>query len=131
MLSLGLNFLRKQCKTDSVKKIVQILLPFHTRKSMYHIFITNPKLVPQTYCKHTIEKYMATNDLHLFHFRRLLLIAQSLNSTSDSAIMAMPAINEYVTTLSSGSYLCAVGISSFNDIITIIPLTNPKSIAYT
>eukprot|EP00585_Thalassiosira_rotula_P019180 CAMPEP_0196215804 /NCGR_PEP_ID=MMETSP0912-20130531/30804_1 /TAXON_ID=49265 /ORGANISM="Thalassiosira rotula, Strain GSO102" /LENGTH=82 /DNA_ID=CAMNT_0041492785 /DNA_START=65 /DNA_END=316 /DNA_ORIENTATION=+ len=40
--------------------------------------------------------------------------------------MAIPTTIEVVTTLSSGSYLYAVGINSLNDIISIRPLTNPK-----
>ena len=42
----------------------------------------------------------------------------------------IPAIKLKVTTLSSGSYRCAVGSNSLTEIITIIPATKPNNVAY-
>jgi hypothetical protein len=54
-----------------------------------------------------------------------------LNNSKDKATKAIPAMMQVVTTVPSGSYLCAVGISSFIEIIIIISHTRPNNTAYT
>ena len=54
----------------------------------------------------------------------------SVNMINDAAITAIPMNVQLVTYLSCGSYLSAVGRSSFSEMYTIIPPTIPNSAPY-
>mmetsp|Transcript_28598 Transcript_28598/g.84234 ORF Transcript_28598/g.84234 Transcript_28598/m.84234 type:complete len:135 (-) Transcript_28598:1469-1873(-) len=54
-----------------------------------------------------------------------------LKSVNDAAMTASPTMRELVTTLSSGSYRCAVGSNSFREMMSIIPATIPNSVPNT
>jgi len=45
-------------------------------------------------------------------------------------MIIIPAMKEKVTTVSSGSYLCAVGSNSRTEMMIIIPATTPNRTAY-
>ena len=51
-----------------------------------------------------------------------------MNSNSDAAMMAIPSTTNGVASLSSGSYLCAPGMSCDMQMYTIMPATNPNMI---
>jgi hypothetical protein len=135
-LASGLLFASRNNGAAAWKLHVDLLAhPTMIILSHLHVEITSSdrrrdlvaKLMMQLYACSEVcgPPHKRSNNLRVFDCYSV----QTLNITSDSAMIAMPKIREYVTTVSSGSYLCAVGINSFKEIMTIMPLTIPNKIA--
>lgn len=124
----------------SFPRLVPMINNFHTPFQM--IFFKNCNKNSLNYFYHAILLcyqhpkaiiYSTNNEIFDFHVYESINLPNKMNytvswnNTSDSAMMIIPRIIAFVEIASFGSYRCAVGINSLTEIMTIIPLVQPKS----